>query len=141
MSTYVDTSIIVSALTEEVSSEASREWLQAQTPGTMCISQCVITEIHSALALKLRTGQISREQRSRIIAEFRLELLPNLRIADIEAIDFTRAADLVDNDSCVLRSGDALHLAIASRFGLAIATIDKRFKDAAFVLNVASATP
>ena len=140
MSTYVDTSIIVSALTEEVASKASREWLQAQTPGAMSISPWVITEFHSALALKVRTGQISPEQKSRIIAEFRSVLLPNMRIEDVEAIDFTRAAEFVDNDSCVLRSGDALHLAIASRSGLIIATVSNRLKDAALMLHVASTT-
>jgi uncharacterized protein len=141
LSAYVDTSIIVSALTPEINSKASQAWLEAQSPGSLYISPWVATEIHSALAMKVRTEQITVEEKSRTLAYFRAAILPELNIIDVAAADFAQAANFLDYESVALRSGDALHLAIASRNGIVIATHDKRLQDAARTLQIAFVSP
>ena len=141
MSSYVDTSIIISALTPEINSAASQNWLEAQGPGSLNISPWVVTEIHSALAMKVRTGQLTVEDKSKVLAYFRAEMLPELHIIDLVAADFAQAANFLDYQSISLRSGDALHLAIASRNGLVNATHDIRLQDAARALQIAYVSP
>jgi predicted nucleic acid-binding protein len=55
---YLDTSVIVAALLNEAATSRIQDWLAAQEAGSTAISDWVVTEFSSALAVKLRTGQI-----------------------------------------------------------------------------------
>jgi predicted nucleic acid-binding protein len=41
---YVDTSVLVAALTRETRTTAMQDWLAAQTPGELAISDWVVAE-------------------------------------------------------------------------------------------------
>ena len=49
---YVDTSVIVSAITNEPATEVIVAWLSRQPPGSLWTSDWVDTEVESALAIK-----------------------------------------------------------------------------------------
>ncbi len=56
LTVYVDTSVLVAALTHESRTGEMQEWLAAQPVGGLAISDWVMTEFSAALSVKLRTG-------------------------------------------------------------------------------------
>lgn len=131
---YLDTSILVSAMTSEAATGSSQQRL-AEIPLTdMAISQWTRTEFASALAIKLRTGQLTVEQRQRAQTLFDRLAVAIGSVWSIEDRHFQNAADLVARADLGLRAGDALHLAIAIDHGAELLTLDERLAAAARVV-------
>ena len=61
MTLYLDTSLLVAALTNETETRRMQAWLGDQEPSRLGISDWVITEFSAALSMKLRAGQIEDE--------------------------------------------------------------------------------
>src|SRR5271165_34514 len=61
---YIDTSVLVSALTNEADTARSQTWLAEQDASELTISDCTATEFASALSIKLRTGSLGAEHRA-----------------------------------------------------------------------------
>jgi hypothetical protein len=67
---YVDTSIIVSALTNEADTALSQAWLAKQEISELTISDWTTTEFASALSIKLRTGALGADARAAALSAF-----------------------------------------------------------------------
>ncbi len=109
---YVDTSVIVPLLTAEPKTQAVTTWFAGlrDTPTT---SDWLLTEFHSALSIKLRTGQINEANAKRVRKEFEVLADGGLRIVSVSRSAFRQAAKMVQQHKHGLRSGDSLHLAVA----------------------------
>ena len=121
---YVDTSVIVPLLTAEPKTRAVTTWF-AGLRDTPSASDWMLTEFHSALSIKLRTGQINEATTKRVRKEFEVLADGGLRIVPVSRSAFRQAAKMVQQHKYGLRSGDSLHLAVALELGASqMATLD-----------------
>ena len=133
---YCDTSLLVSALTVEADSVKVQRWLAKQEAAALCISGWVVTEFSSAVALKLRRGELTRDDAALALTNWRSLQQNRLITIPVPSDTFGLAARFCDMPTPGLRAGDALHLAVASLGGHSLATLDERMKEAAKAVGV-----
>ncbi|GBR48526.1 type II toxin-antitoxin system VapC family toxin [Neokomagataea thailandica] len=130
MSIYIDTSVLVAALTNEAETDRMQSWLASQNPDALYVSDWVATEFSSALSIKLRTGQITVADRANALALFTRLSAESFQILPVTTQQFRAAARFSDQYTLGLRAGDALHLAVCADHGATLCTLDKRLAEA-----------
>lgn len=138
---YLDTSLLVAAVTPEDRTAQVQQWLADQDPNDLHISDWVITEFSSALSIKLRSGHVDEDQRARALAAFTSMIEESVAVLHVSRDDFHTAAHFTDQAGIGLRAGDALHLAVASAHGATLCTLDRKLLEAAPTVAVNAGSP
>ncbi len=133
---YLDTSLLISALTNQADTNKHQDWLGAQDPRELAVSDWVVTEFSSALAIKFRTGQLGAAHRASVLAAFTRLVSDTFQLLPVGRDAFRTAARLVDLPTMTLRGSNALHLAICLAHGATLATLDRRLADSAPLVGV-----
>jgi len=82
---YLDTCVLLALLTPEVHSPFATAFLE-EASEPLAISPWSTTELHSALALKVRTGALSPAEADRVLDGFERSLAPALLLLGICSI-------------------------------------------------------
>ena len=135
---YLDTSLLVAALTNEAATGSVQDWLGEQDPDTLAISDWVATEFSAALSIKMRNGQINAGHRAEALAAFTRMTVQSFTVMPISGEHFRAAARFADQFALGLRAGDALHLAIAAEHGATLCTLERRLADAGPMLGIST---
>lgn len=133
---YLDTSLLVAALSTEAKKHEVQAWLTGQDPALLAISNWVISEFSAALSVKLRTAQITPPFRANMLAAFNELAEHSLVVWPVAQNQFHAAAKLADRYALGLRAGDALHLAISADHRATLCTLDRRLAEAGDALGV-----
>jgi len=132
---YVDTCVLLAVLTPEAHSATATAFL-AEASVPLAISSWSVTELHSALGLKVRTKALIQAQAEAVLQGFERSLAPGLLVLEPEPQDFRNAHACLRGWTTRLRAADALHLAIASGRGATLCSLDAPFVAAAQQLGL-----
>lgn len=122
---YIDTSVLVAALTLEPATQRSQVWLAAQEAGMLAVSRWTLVEFAAALRFKQATGQIDATKREAATVRFAAIVENTLTTWAVEIADFEEAQRLAAWDEASVRGPDALHMAIATRRNAMLCTLDE----------------
>jgi predicted nucleic acid-binding protein len=136
---YLDTSLLVAALTNEAETRRMQAWLGEQDPDDLVISDWVAAEFSAALSIKLRAEAIEASHRAEALTMFTRLCDDNLQVVPVTRMQFRMAARFADQYALGLRAGDALHLAVCADQGATICTLDRRLCEAALALGISAA--
>ncbi len=133
---YVDTCILLSLLIGDNGFSAAETWLSEQNKQPIWISHWVLLEFAGVIKQNQQRGDFSAVFAINLrneLEEFRSQ---TLSLIEPRANHFMQARQWLDHhDELKLRSGDALHLAIAKHQNLKLITADRQLATAAEVLK------
>jgi predicted nucleic acid-binding protein len=134
---YLDTSFVAPLVLNEDASPQVEAFLAKQAAGSLAVSQWTRVEFCSLVAREVRMKHFSARTAEMIIAEFEALVHESCQVWLPGATDYDVARTLLTHFDSGLRSGDALHLAIARNQGAdKILTLDEGLLKAARLLKI-----
>ena len=130
---YIDTSVLVSAFSNEPQQAAAMALLQAAQWEQVCVSDWTVAEFTCALQAKVLRGETPPEV-AHTIGQTLKSLMAQGALHRIAVLreDYAAVQRVVPGLNCLVRGADALHLAVAARSNIThFASLDKTQRDAA----------
>ena len=127
---YLDTSVMAAYYCPEPLSEKAEEFIV--THSDLAISHLTELELYSAIARKIREGNLNKGDGSRIIAKFSAHRKKGFYLVlPITPDHYRLAREWIAQFSTPLRSLDALHLAVTSLSDSILVTADEKLSRSA----------
>jgi hypothetical protein len=129
LTAYLDTSVAVALFTDDTHAERAKRLVDAA--GRLIVSDLTAAEFSSALAIHYRNGRATAAAVRAAFATFDMwcETVPER--AEVFPSDVRSAGALIRQLEDSLRTPDAIHLAVARRLGVSLATFDHAMARAA----------
>jgi len=122
----VDRCVLLSLLIGDSGYAAAEAWLCSQENRPLWISHWVLLEIAGVIALNQRRRELSPQEAEAIRQTFTQFRQERLSLIEPRATDFLQAQEWLRRpDQLPLRSGDALHLAMAKRHALSLCSTER----------------
>ncbi len=133
---YADTNILLSIFCPDALTEAAFLWYR-QSDAPVALSTWTVMEFRANIGIRVRKAELSRAIGLAAIERFDAATKSNMRLLTPLAEHFDIANRWLAKPDCALRSGDALHLAIAiERQCSQLVTFDRSFGSAAKKLKL-----
>jgi len=131
---YADTSLLLPAYVPEAGSEQANSILESAS--SIFISDLTVAELYVGLARKVKLRELTASQSDSARSAFEAHLQEGLlqRITLLPAHS-EAAGDLASRSPLLLRTLDALHLAVAAELEVTVGTFDGRLRDAGLALG------
>jgi predicted nucleic acid-binding protein len=140
VSLYLDASVLLPRLIEEPDSDAVAAWLLAERR-ELLVSDFAVAEVASGISRLVRMRLLAAEEAIARLDEFEIWRAATTSPIDLHAADARLAYLLVRRFELMLRTADAVHLAMARRLDATLVTLDRRLQRAAADLDIAIETP
>lgn len=129
---YIDTSVLAAILLDDAERERAEKRLESLRAERQCLSGWTGVEMFSAIARRVRTRELTAKKAVQARQLYLDEFVAKLEVLNAGVPEFERARALLTIDNTGLRSGDALHLAIALNHRVtAFHTFDETLRKAA----------
>ncbi|MCF3945705.1 type II toxin-antitoxin system VapC family toxin [Acidiphilium sp. AL] len=133
---YLDTNILVSFFVQDDLNERAIQFLNG-ADAELLVSDFAKLEFGSAVAQRCRMKLLEPDAAQAALAAFDSWTVRIATRIETAPADLIAAAAAIRRLDTPLRTGDALHIAIADRIGATIATFDRKMTEAALALGVA----
>jgi predicted nucleic acid-binding protein len=134
---YADTNVLLALFCADDLSDAAVAWYGAAA-GPVAISHWSVIEFRSSIGVRIRKKILPRSKGLTAIAEFDQLAAGSLHFVVPDVAHFEAASRWLASPDCAMRSGDALHLAIAFGGGCTeFLTFDRPLAAAAKRLHLA----
>lgn len=140
MSLYLDTSVFVALLTDDIFTERADRYFR-QNPQTAIISNLGTVEYASVLARRVRMGRITTSQARSSFSALDGWSLRSARRVELDPTDIAMAEHWLRRLDLPLRTLDAMHIAIAQRLSATLVAFDQRMVASAQALGAAVMMP
>jgi uncharacterized protein len=140
LSFYLDASVLVALRVQEPSTEHVLAFLE-QNLKPVWVGDFAAGEFVSAIGRLVRMERIGAVSGAERLADFDRWRAADSRPLHTEAPDIRLAAEFVRRFDLGLRMSDAIHLAVCSRHGLTLVTLDRALADVSPSLGVAVERP
>lgn len=114
---YLDTSVLIPLLVREAVSDEVRNWFESLPQSELTISDWTYAEFVSAIGLKVRMRELSKDIAKDTIRAFRRLADESFVMLTPAKADFLLSSQFLERFELGLRAADALHLAIAANHG------------------------
>ncbi len=132
---YPDTSLLFPVYVPEERSAEADEIIRSAS--TVMISDLTVAEFYVSLARKRKLGVLSADEATVVREMFDGHMVDQELVRKaVGVIHYRRAGDVADASPVVVRTLDALHIAVALDLGAILATFDVRMADAARSLEL-----
>jgi predicted nucleic acid-binding protein len=132
---YLDASVLLPTSVKEPASAAVDAFMGAGKQDLL-VSDFAAAEVASALSRLVRMGRLQESDASARLSDFDIWRAAMTASADIRGVDVRLAYAYVRRFDLALRAPDALHIAIARRLDVSLATLDRRLAAASRELGV-----
>ena len=140
MSLYLDASLLVALFVIDPASARAEAYLSTH-PAIIVVSDFGSAEYASAIARRVRIGDLSREEGQLALSHFDIWAARSALRQEITAADIGTAERILRRLDINLRTPDAIHIAIAERVDATLVTFDLGMAAGARALGVSVVLP
>ncbi len=132
---YLDASVLVALLLTDALTSRADEFLRTRAP-VLIVSDFAAAEFSSAVGRRVRIGHLSAQEARTAFSTFDTWSQAAATSVETTTADVWAAQNYLRRLDLGLRTGDALHIAIARRIGAPLATFDQKMAAGARAVGV-----